>query len=56
MRLVRATIDGSTRDARLVSEEVRAMSGFANLAFIVGFYGLALFSAYYYAWLPSRRG
>ncbi len=50
-RLLRATIDGSTRGPVLVSEEARAISGFANLAFIVGFFGPALYGAYYYAWL-----
>jgi hypothetical protein len=47
VRSLRAAFKGAPRD---ISEETLAMCGFANLAFVLGFYGPAI-SAYYYTWL-----
>lgn len=50
VRLLRSCITRTERDLRLVSAEAATMSGFANLAYIMGFYGPALNGTFYYAW------
>jgi len=50
VRLLRATIHREAHNGTLMSEELYALAGFGNLAFVVGFYGPSLY-VLNYAWL-----
>jgi hypothetical protein len=47
LRLVRRAFGGESRDRESLADEISAIAGFANLAFILGF-----FAPNYYTWVP----